>query len=357
MRTARLPVRVLLVAGPAAGLVGAVPGRGAGALPQLRGVGGAGHLRGRGRVLVVEALPGAEALDEGPRVERRVVEEAAVDQLAAQLLVDVVAPVGPVTPLGPVGQHVLALVRPLPQPVVAVRGPLLALLLPGGVERGTLILAALQAVAEVLPFGVLPVALPVLTLPLAPQPVALAQSLGQVGVPDLAPVPGEDVGVGRVGAEVFEVLERLGALELEVLALDVVGVALVLGVRPLGVRPPEVLQFDGLRRGGPLGWLAGVLLALFVCGLFGGAASLALALRPRVWRPAGPNDYSFVRPAAASEPAPPVTAEDERQLHAVIGFLSDVALRKYRCVTAAVVCTAVMGTTAGLCLLLRPLLG
>ncbi|MFD7784578.1 Pycsar system effector family protein [Streptomyces nojiriensis] len=114
---------------------------------------------------------------------------------------------------------------------------------------------------------------------------------------------------------------------------------------------------DGWRRGGALGWLAGALLALFACGLFGGAASLALALRPRVWRPTGPNDYSFVRLAAASDPSPPTTAEDERQLHAMIRFLSDVALRKYRCVTAAVVCTAVMGTTAGLCLLLRPLLG
>ncbi|MGZ9933121.1 Pycsar system effector family protein [Streptomyces sp. NC-S4] len=115
---------------------------------------------------------------------------------------------------------------------------------------------------------------------------------------------------------------------------------------------------DGWRRGGPLGWLAGVLLMLFACGLFGGAASLALALRPRVWRPTGPNDYSFVRLAAAADPPPSATtAEDERQLHAMIRFLSDVALRKYRCVTAAVVCTAVMGTTAGLCLLLRPLLG
>ncbi len=114
---------------------------------------------------------------------------------------------------------------------------------------------------------------------------------------------------------------------------------------------------DGWRRGGPLGWLAGVLLTLFACGLFGGAASLALALRPRVWRPTGPNDYSFVRLAAASDPSPSTTAEDERQLHAMIRFLSDVALRKYRCVTAAVVCTAVMGITAGLCLLLRPLLG
>lgn len=121
---------------------------------------------------------------------------------------------------------------------------------------------------------------------------------------------------------------------------------------------------DGWRRGGPLGALAGVLLALFACGLFGGAASLALALRPRVWRPTGPNDYSFVRLAAASDPSPSATAttattaaEDERQLHEMIRFLSDVALRKYRCVTAAVVCTAVMGTTAGLCLLLRPLLG
>ncbi|MFG2482394.1 MULTISPECIES: Pycsar system effector family protein [Streptomyces] len=123
--------------------------------------------------------------------------------------------------------------------------------------------------------------------------------------------------------------------------------------------------FDGWRRGGPLGVLAGVLLTLFACGLFGGAASLALALRPRVWRPTGANDYSFVRLAAASVSSPPTTgvatgiatAEDERQLRAVVRFLSDVALRKYRCVTAAVVCTAVMGATAGLCLLLRPLLG
>ncbi|MEV7556616.1 Pycsar system effector family protein [Streptomyces sp. NPDC048331] len=123
--------------------------------------------------------------------------------------------------------------------------------------------------------------------------------------------------------------------------------------------------FDGWRRGGPLGVLAGVLLTLFACGLFGGAASLALALRPRVWRPTGTNGYSFVRLAAASDPSPSATgitagaatAEDERQLAAVVRFLSDVALRKYRCVTAAVVCTAVMGATAGLCLLLRPLLG
>ncbi len=123
---------------------------------------------------------------------------------------------------------------------------------------------------------------------------------------------------------------------------------------------------DGWRRGGPLGWTAGVLLILFACGLFGGAASLALALRPRVWRSTGPNDYSFAqlaaatdppRPAPAPAPTPTSAAEDDRQLRAMIRFLSDVALRKYRCVTAAVVCTAVMGTTAGLCLLLRPALG
>ncbi|WP_030764862.1 MULTISPECIES: hypothetical protein [unclassified Streptomyces] len=131
--------------------------------------------------------------------------------------------------------------------------------------------------------------------------------------------------------------------------------------------------FDGWRRGGPLGVLAGALLTLFACGLFGGAASLAMALRPRVWRPTGSNGYSFVRLAAAPDPSAPATdpttgpttdpatgvsaAEDERQLHAAIRFLSDVALRKYRWVTAAVVCTAVMGATAGLGLLLRPLLG
>ncbi|MFF8591992.1 Pycsar system effector family protein [Streptomyces sp. NPDC015220] len=120
---------------------------------------------------------------------------------------------------------------------------------------------------------------------------------------------------------------------------------------------------DGWRRGGPLGWAAGVLLVLFACGLFGGATSLALALRPRIWRPVGANDYSFVRLAAVPVESPltaPAAAdpdEDARQMRAMIRFLAEVALRKYRCVTAAVVCTAVMGTAAGLCLLLRPILG
>ncbi|WP_346346664.1 Pycsar system effector family protein [Streptomyces sp. SID161] len=122
---------------------------------------------------------------------------------------------------------------------------------------------------------------------------------------------------------------------------------------------------DGWRHGGPPGWAAGVLLVLFACGLLGGATALALALRPRIWRPTGPNDYSFVRLAAASVPAPltapvpgaPVGDEDERQLREMIRFLSEVALRKYRCVAVAVTCTAVMGTAAGFCLLLRPLLG
>jgi hypothetical protein len=121
--------------------------------------------------------------------------------------------------------------------------------------------------------------------------------------------------------------------------------------------------FDAWRRGDALGWTAGVLLLAFGCGLLGGAVSLALALRPRVWRADGPNDYSFVRLAAAAAPsplaAPEVTpsAEDQRQLREMLRFLSGVALRKYRCVTAAVTCTAVMGTAAGACLLLRPLLG
>ncbi|MDI3403615.1 Pycsar system effector family protein [Streptomyces cavernicola] len=124
--------------------------------------------------------------------------------------------------------------------------------------------------------------------------------------------------------------------------------------------------YDSWRRGGLSGWTMGVLLVFFACGFFGGTASLALALRPRVWRPALPNDYSFVSLAAASNPssvaaatatpAPPAPPdEDERQRRAMIRFLSDVALRKYRCVTAAVACTAVMGTAAGLCLLLQPI--
>ncbi|GGW60078.1 Pycsar system effector family protein [Streptomyces caelestis] len=115
--------------------------------------------------------------------------------------------------------------------------------------------------------------------------------------------------------------------------------------------------------GGASGILAGLLLALFLCAMFGGAGSLAATLRPRVLRPAGANRYSFVHLASGPDILPArdsdadATPDQERkELSQTIRFLSQVAVRKYRCVAAAVVCTAVMGASAGLLVVLRPLL-
>ncbi|MCD9880544.1 Pycsar system effector family protein [Streptomyces guryensis] len=116
-------------------------------------------------------------------------------------------------------------------------------------------------------------------------------------------------------------------------------------------------------RGGAAGVLAGTLLALFLCGLFGGAGFLAATLRPRVLRPAGANRYSFVHLAsgpdilsADGEPDAADVALERRELSQTVRFLAQVAVRKYRCLTAAVVCTAVMGVSAGLLVVLRPVL-
>jgi hypothetical protein len=116
-------------------------------------------------------------------------------------------------------------------------------------------------------------------------------------------------------------------------------------------------------RGGTKGALAGLLLALFLCALCGGAGMLAATLRPRVLRPAGANRYSFAHLATgpdilpAAGPGGPEEAEAERgELSQTVRFLALVAVRKYRCLTAAVVCTAVMGVSAGLLVVLRPLL-
>ncbi|KDN79127.1 Pycsar system effector family protein [Streptomyces olindensis] len=114
--------------------------------------------------------------------------------------------------------------------------------------------------------------------------------------------------------------------------------------------------------GGPVGLLAGLLLALFLCAMFGGAGFLAATLRPRVLRPAGANRYSFVHLASGPDILPARNAVDadpdkERgELSQTIRFLSQVAVRKYRCVTAAVLCTTVMGVSAGLLVVLRPVL-
>ncbi|WP_055490400.1 Pycsar system effector family protein [Streptomyces sp. TP-A0356] len=117
-------------------------------------------------------------------------------------------------------------------------------------------------------------------------------------------------------------------------------------------------------RGGAAGVLAGSLLALFLVGLFGGAGFLAATLRPRVLRSAEANRYGFAHLATGPDILPAEGAEDpdgdvvveRRELSRAIRFLARVALRKYRCLTGAVVCTTVMGVSAGLLVALCPLL-
>ncbi|MFC8666270.1 Pycsar system effector family protein [Streptomyces sp. NPDC057199] len=106
------------------------------------------------------------------------------------------------------------------------------------------------------------------------------------------------------------------------------------------------------------GALAGTLLVLFICGLIGGAGSLAAALRPRILRDPAANRYSFARLAESPDVLPADTHTDEAaergELSRTVHFLARVALLKYRCLTGAVVCTAVMGISAGLSVALQP---
>ena len=124
-----------------------------------------------------------------------------------------------------------------------------------------------------------------------------------------------------------------------------------------------------VRDGGAPGVLAGVLLALFLGALFAGAGFLAAALRPRVLRPGGANRYSFVHLATGPDILPPTAppgdgdeaeedevARERRELSETVRFLARVAVSKYRRLTGAVVCTAVMGVSAGLLVVVRPLL-
>ncbi|MFJ9380126.1 Pycsar system effector family protein [Streptomyces sp. NPDC101455] len=113
--------------------------------------------------------------------------------------------------------------------------------------------------------------------------------------------------------------------------------------------------------GGIRGVVAGSLLILFVCGLLGGAVFLAATLHPRVMRPHGVNRYSFVHLAAGPDILPPAGHSDEeerlrQELSYTIRFLARVAVRKYLCLTAAVLCTTTMGVSAGLLVVARPLL-
>jgi hypothetical protein len=114
-------------------------------------------------------------------------------------------------------------------------------------------------------------------------------------------------------------------------------------------------------QGGMAGAFAGTLLALFVCGLIGGAVSLSAALRPRILRGAAGNRYSFVHLASGPDILPaegerPDEAADRRELSHTVRFLARVAVSKYRWLAGAVVCTAVMGVSAGLSVILLPVL-
>ncbi|MFD0429944.1 hypothetical protein ACFQ60_27285 [Streptomyces zhihengii] len=47
-------------------------------------------------------------------------------------------------------------------------------------------------------------------------------------------------------------------------------------------------------------------------------------------------------------------AAERRELSLTVRFLAHVAVRKYRCLTVAVACTAAMGVSAGLGVVLLP---
>lgn len=115
-------------------------------------------------------------------------------------------------------------------------------------------------------------------------------------------------------------------------------------------------------QGGAAEVFAGTLLALFVCGLIGGAVSLAAVLSPRLLRDRAANRYSFVHLESGPDilPAEGVPADepaDRRELSHTVRFLAHVAVLKYRWLVGAVACTAVMGVSAGLSVALQPVLG
>lgn len=113
-------------------------------------------------------------------------------------------------------------------------------------------------------------------------------------------------------------------------------------------------------RGGTAGVFAGTLLALFVCGLIGGAVSLAATLVPRLLRGPAVNRYGFRHLASGPDILPAEAHSDEAaergELSHTVRFLALVAVRKYRWLARAVVCTAAMGASAGLSVALQPLL-
>lgn len=121
--------------------------------------------------------------------------------------------------------------------------------------------------------------------------------------------------------------------------------------------------------GGLAGAVSASLFVLFALGLSGGAGCLALALWPRLLRPAGRNRFSFVDlarspvvpastyplPARLRDPASDRAAE-HKELTEIVRFMARVAVVKHRFLTAALVFTTAMGLSAGLFLALRPVL-
>lgn len=114
-------------------------------------------------------------------------------------------------------------------------------------------------------------------------------------------------------------------------------------------------------RGGPSASVATALLAVFVCGLLAGAGCLAAALCPRLLHPAGDNRYSFAYLATGPDilgaaPTADDAERDRREFSQTIRFLARVALRKHRFLIGAVTGTALMGVSAGLTVVLGPVL-
>ncbi|WP_420034419.1 hypothetical protein ACN2WE_19510 [Streptomyces sp. cg28] len=115
-------------------------------------------------------------------------------------------------------------------------------------------------------------------------------------------------------------------------------------------------------RGGPsASVVATTLLAVFVCGLLAGAGCLAAALCPRLLHPVGDNRYSFAYLATGPDILGATSSADDaerdrREFSQTIRFLARVALRKHRFLIGAVTGTALMGVSAGLTVVLGPVL-
>ncbi|MFE2064942.1 hypothetical protein ACFXDH_21520 [Streptomyces sp. NPDC059467] len=139
-----------------------------------------------------------------------------------------------------------------------------------------------------------------------------------------------------------------------------------------GVQAALVVPFGPWARTARQSWahsvLGSVLLdglcVLFAAAFLGGVVCLALVLKPRLWQPASFNRYSVRALMDAVTVPPPGPAPqggaggdpaggERAELWQACRFLAKVTVTKCRYTAAAVACTAVMATTAGLCLILR----